>query len=63
MKTVQPTYETIKEQLSESKTIYIRVGKNNVKIQNCYKDKKGIVYVLSSVGEHRIDLYSELYVE
>jgi hypothetical protein len=63
MKTVQPTYETIKEQLSESKTIYIRVGKNNVKIQNCYKDKKGIVYALSSVGEHRIDLYSELYVE
>lgn len=63
MKTVQPTYEAIKEQLSESKAIYIRAGKNNVKIQNCYKDKKGAVYALSSIGEHRIDLYSELYVE
>jgi len=63
MKTVQPTYEIIKEQLSESKAVYIRVGKSNVRIQNCYKDKKGTVYALSSVGEHTINLYSEIYVE
>jgi len=63
MKTVQPTYEIIKTLLEENKTIYIRVGKLNTKIQNCFKDKKGAVFVLSSVGEHRINLFSELYVE
>lgn len=63
MKTIQPTYETIKTLLKENKAIYIRIGKNKAKIQNCYKDKKGTTFALSSVGEHRLDLYSELYIE
>lgn len=63
MKTIQPTLETIKTYLSENKNVFIRLGKNKIKIQKCYKNKNGTVYVLSSVGEHRIDLLSELYVE
>lgn len=63
MKTIQPTYEAIKNQLKENKAVFIRLGKTNIKIQNCYKNKKGTIYALSSVGEHRIDLFSELYVE
>lgn len=63
MKTLQPTYEIIKKQLSENKNVFIRLGKTNIKIQNCYKTKKGTIFALSSIGEHRIDLFSELYVE
>lgn len=63
MKTIQPTLEAIKTCLNEDKSVFIRLGKNRIKIQKCYKDKKGTVFALSSIGEHRIDLYSELYVE
>ena len=62
MKTLLPTYEKIKSLLAENKAVFIQAGKNKVKIQNCFKDKKG-TFVISSVGEHRIDLFSELYVE
>jgi hypothetical protein len=63
MKTIQPTLETIKTCLSENKNVFICLGKNKIKIQRCYRNKNGAVYVLSSIGEHRIDLLSELYVE
>lgn len=63
MKTLQPTYEIIKKQLSENKAVFIRLGKTNIKIQSCYKDKKGTTFALSSIGEHRIDLFSELFIE
>lgn len=63
MKTVQPIYEVLKPLLKENKTIYIRLGKSRARIQSCYKDKKGITFALSSVGEHRLDLFSELYIE
>jgi hypothetical protein len=63
MKTIQPTFETIKTYLNEDKNVFIRLGKDKIKIQKCYKNKTGTVYALSSIGEHRIDLFSELYVE
>lgn len=61
MKTVQPVYDTIKSTLNNNE-LFIKVGKKTAKIQRVYKNPKG-VYVYSSLGEHKVDLFTELYIE
>ena len=62
MKTIQPVYETIRNLIDEDKPIFIKVGKNRAKVQSCHKSIKG-TFVRSSLGKHKIDLFSELFVE
>lgn len=63
MKTIQPIYENIKEILKEDKQLFIGIGKNKARVQGCYKNKKGSTFVVSSMGEHKVDLFSMLYIE
>lgn len=61
MKTIQPSYERIKETLN-SNEIIVKIGKRTAKVQRVYKNPKG-TFVYSSLGEHKVDLFTELYVE
>lgn len=61
MKTIQPVYETIKSTLHNTE-IFIKVGKKSARVQKVYKNPKG-TFVHSSLGEHKVDLFTELYVE
>ena len=61
MKTIQPSYERIKETLN-SNEITIKIGKRTAKVQRVYKNPKG-TFIYSSLGEHKVDLFTELYVE
>lgn len=61
MKTIQPVYDIIRETLHNS-TVYVRVGKKTVQVQKVFKNPKG-TFICSSLGEHKVDLFTELYVE
>jgi hypothetical protein len=61
MKTIQPVYEIIKETLYTD-TLYVKVGKRTAQVQRVYKNPKGI-FIYSSLGEHKVDLFTELYIE
>ena len=60
MKTVQPIYEKIKESIN-SNEVFIKIGKKTARVQRVYKNPRG-TFVCSSLGEHKVDLYTELYV-
>jgi hypothetical protein len=61
MKTIQPSYEHIKEILNNNEII-VKIGKRTAKVQRVYKNPKG-TFIYSSLGEHKVDLFTELYVE
>ena len=61
MKTIQPVYEKIKETLYAN-TLYVKMGKRSAQVQKVYKNPKG-TFIYSSLGEHKVDLFTELYVE
>ena len=61
MKTVQPVYEIIKQTLHTS-TIFVKVGKRTAQVQRVFKNPRG-TFIYSSLGEHKVDLFTELYVE
>ncbi len=60
MKTVQPIYETIKESI-HSNEVFIKIGKKTARVQRVYKNPRG-TFVCSSLGEHKVDLFTELYI-
>lgn len=61
MKTIQPTYDTIKHTL-HTNTVFVKVGKRTAQVQRVFKNPKG-TFIYSSLGEHKVDLFTELYVE
>lgn len=61
MKTVQPTYDRIKQTLYTNE-LFLKIGKRTAKVQRVYKNPKG-TFIYSSLGEHKVDLFTELYVE
>lgn len=60
MKTIQPIYEKIKESIY-SNEVFIKVGKKTARVQKVYKNPRG-TFVCSSLGEHKVDLFTELYI-
>ena len=60
MKTVQPVYDRIKESIDTSE-VFIKVGKKTARIQRVYRNPRG-TFVYSSLGEHKVDLFTELYI-
>ena len=61
MKTIQPSYERIKETLCNNE-VTVKIGKRTAKVQRVYKNPKG-TFIYSSLGEHKVDLFTELYIE
>ena len=61
MKIIQPIYETIKEKI-ETTELYIKVGKQEAVVQKVSRNPKG-VFVYSSLGEHKVDLFTWLFVK
>jgi len=63
MKTIQPVYDTIRDTLQENNTtLFIKVGKHTVRVQDVYKNPKG-TFIRSSLGETKVDLFTELYID
>lgn len=60
MKTIQPVYDIIKETLYNNE-LYVKIGKRSAKVQKVYKNPRG-TFVCSSLGEHKVDLLTELYI-
>lgn len=60
MKTISPSYEKIKESINSGE-LFVKIGKKTARVQNVRKNSNGI-YVYTSLGEHKVDLFTELYI-
>jgi hypothetical protein len=61
VKTVQPVYDIIKQTL-HTNTVFVKIGKRTAQVQRVFKNPKG-TFIYSSLGEHKVNLFTELYVE